>query len=255
MSSNLSVVIPAYNEEANIERTINAVLDQEIAPSMVYVVDNASTDKTPEIVSTYSGDVTLLHEQTKGTGAASRTGFAQALLGGAAIIARTDGDTVPRQNWTYNISEYLENRPDKVLVSGPSLPLKDEYYLPRDQLLLPGGRAMYKLTRAAMTGSLLPFRIAIGHNMAITAAGYEQIDGFAKTSIAELDEDIDLTLQVYRKFGYAALGYDRDMKVDTSMRRFRAVGYWGMNKYYKNPFKAPSSEERLAATDGNVDIR
>lgn len=255
MSLDVAVVIPVYNEETHIERTLEAVLNQEITPSEVYVVDNASTDKTPGIVEQYSNEVTLLREPRKGTGAASRTGFARAILDGAKVIARTDGDTVPQNNWTYKINEYLEDKPHKVLVSGPSLPLKDEYYKPRDAVLLPSGRALYKLTRMVMTGSRLPARIAIGHNMAITSEGYKQINGFAETSIAELDEDIDLTLQVFRKFGYAALGYNRDMKVNTSMRRFRTVGYWGMNKYYKNPFKVPLPEERLRATGGDVDIR
>lgn len=45
-----SVIIPAYNREHSIERTISSVLDQEFSDYEIIVIDDASTDKTIEIV-------------------------------------------------------------------------------------------------------------------------------------------------------------------------------------------------------------
>lgn len=55
MKKNLiSVVIPAYNEEAFIARTLQAVHAQDYKPYEVIVVDNASTDDTSRIASDYA---------------------------------------------------------------------------------------------------------------------------------------------------------------------------------------------------------
>jgi len=47
----VSIVIPARNEERNIERTVRAMLAQTYAPLEVIVVDDRSTDRTGEILS------------------------------------------------------------------------------------------------------------------------------------------------------------------------------------------------------------
>ena len=52
-----SVVIIAKNEEACIGRTIRALLEQTVPPHRVVVVDNGSTDATPEICSELGVDV------------------------------------------------------------------------------------------------------------------------------------------------------------------------------------------------------
>jgi glycosyltransferase involved in cell wall biosynthesis len=87
----LSVVIPAYNEEATILRVIEAVqsvgLDTEII-----VVDDCSRDGTVAKVQPLAdaGTVRLLrHEVNKGKGAALRTGFAGA-TGDVFIVQDAD---------------------------------------------------------------------------------------------------------------------------------------------------------------------
>lgn len=52
MTSVISVIIPAYNEEHNISRALNSLIDQTLDKSLfeVIVVDDNSTDKTIEIV-------------------------------------------------------------------------------------------------------------------------------------------------------------------------------------------------------------
>jgi poly-beta-1,6-N-acetyl-D-glucosamine synthase len=47
------LVTPAHNEEAFIEKTIESVIHQTVLPAKWVVVDDGSTDKTPDIISRY----------------------------------------------------------------------------------------------------------------------------------------------------------------------------------------------------------
>ncbi|GIW96025.1 MAG: dolichyl-phosphate hexose synthase [Pirellulaceae bacterium] len=76
----LSVVVPVYNEE----RTIGVLLERVVAvalPKEVIVVDDGSTDGTPEVLNAWSnraGVLVLRHPANRGKGAAIRTGLAHA---------------------------------------------------------------------------------------------------------------------------------------------------------------------------------
>ena len=72
----VSVLVPAYNAQDTIVRTIESVLAQQSASFEVIVVDDGSTDKTAEIVKRYADidvRVKLLTQSNQGTGAAIRT--------------------------------------------------------------------------------------------------------------------------------------------------------------------------------------
>jgi Glycosyl transferase family 2 len=50
------LVTPARNEEAFIEKTIVSVVNSRVLPAKWVIVDDASTDKTPEIIQRYAAD-------------------------------------------------------------------------------------------------------------------------------------------------------------------------------------------------------
>ena len=77
----LSIIVPAYNEEETIEEAVQSALDsplivddQEIDREVI-VVDDASTDLTPELLRTIDDPrvKVLHHAANKGKGAAIRT--------------------------------------------------------------------------------------------------------------------------------------------------------------------------------------
>ena len=76
----LLVVIPAFNEEIVLERTLTALL-QEVSVNQVLVVNDGSTDKTSEIVKTKNIQLLELPFNL-GVGAAMRAGFQFALENG-----------------------------------------------------------------------------------------------------------------------------------------------------------------------------
>ena len=56
-----SVVVPAYNEEDGIEACIESILAQTLKPRKVIVVNDGSTDRTPEILEKYKDRVTVVN--------------------------------------------------------------------------------------------------------------------------------------------------------------------------------------------------
>jgi len=82
------VLIPCLNEEAAIRCVVESVL---ALGAPVIVVDDGSTDRTPEILATLP--VTLLrHAQRQGKGQALRDGFREALRQGYDAVLTMDGD-------------------------------------------------------------------------------------------------------------------------------------------------------------------
>ena len=108
----ISIVIPVYNEEENIEpllEEIRGVMDKLKPPRRyeVICVDDCSTDKSPEILRRLRGThpflVTARHRVNCGESAAEATGFRLARGG---VIITIDGD---RQNDPADIPLFLEH--------------------------------------------------------------------------------------------------------------------------------------------------
>lgn len=77
----VSIVIPAYNAEKHIARSIDTVLAQSFADLEIVVVDDGSTDRTSEIIDWYSekyANVAAIHQENKGAAEARNTGIAYA---------------------------------------------------------------------------------------------------------------------------------------------------------------------------------
>jgi glycosyltransferase involved in cell wall biosynthesis len=87
----VAVIVPAYQEERLIGRTLAALPDYV---DIVVVVDDASTDKTAS-AALGSGDArvsVVVHPKNRGVGAAIVTGYRQALERGADVLAVMAGD-------------------------------------------------------------------------------------------------------------------------------------------------------------------
>ncbi len=74
MSIRVSVIIPAYNSGAYIERALESVLGQSRGGDEVIVVDDGSDDNTFEVVGKYAGRVRCIRQENAGASAARNTG-------------------------------------------------------------------------------------------------------------------------------------------------------------------------------------
>jgi peptidoglycan/xylan/chitin deacetylase (PgdA/CDA1 family)/glycosyltransferase involved in cell wall biosynthesis len=87
-----SVVVPAFNEEANIAATVRSLYASDYPAVEIIVVDDGSTDATAEIVaSLHLPGVRLVRQANAGKSAALNAGIARAR---GELIVLVDGDTV-----------------------------------------------------------------------------------------------------------------------------------------------------------------
>jgi len=92
----VAVVVPAFNEERAVAATVRGI---PAFADHVLVVDDASSDRTAEIVARLRrrGLEVLRHPRNRGVGAAIATGYARALALGAdaAVVMAGDGQMDP----------------------------------------------------------------------------------------------------------------------------------------------------------------
>jgi len=80
----LSIIIPAYNEEGRLPRTLEEIttfLGKQSYQAEIVVVENGSQDRTLEIAQEYAGRLPMIrvfHEEQRGKGLAVRRGMLEA---------------------------------------------------------------------------------------------------------------------------------------------------------------------------------
>ncbi|MBW2992608.1 glycosyltransferase family 2 protein [Candidatus Woesearchaeota archaeon] len=96
----LSIIIPAYNEEATIRQLMMLVLKVNLKEynidKEIIVVDDGSKDKTADIVKCFKGVRFIRHKKNKGKGAAVKTGISSS-TGDIIIIQDADLEYEPNE--------------------------------------------------------------------------------------------------------------------------------------------------------------
>ncbi len=110
------IIIPAFNEEANIGGVIDALMRHQKHAAIV-VVNDGSSDRTGEIARE-KGATVLTHPFNLGIGATMQTGFKYALMKGFDIAVQVDGDGQhPAGQVKDLVKTLLENSADLVVGS------------------------------------------------------------------------------------------------------------------------------------------
>lgn len=118
MSKCVSVIMAAYNGEAYISEAIASVLEQDYDGEVeLIVVDDGSTDQTPEIAEAFDS-VRVIRQSNTGQSLARNHGF---LLSRGDYIVYFDQDDILAPNCISSNSRLLESRPDLGSVAGTSL--------------------------------------------------------------------------------------------------------------------------------------
>ncbi len=219
----ISVIIPAYNEEACIAKSIEAVLAQHGIDFEIIVVNDQSTDKTQEILETYKA-VKIVRGAHIGLMHACESGRRVAT---GDIIVRMDADCIPPSDWLLRGSRYFDN-PRVVAVSGP-YDYTDASFVFRWVSLFVQ-KYIYTLSNIFLRTFFKSGGVMIGGNSFMRASTFEMIGGF-DTRIIFYGDDSDT---VKRLSAHGKAIFDRNLIVKSSARRFYREGMlkilW---KYFK----------------------
>src|SRR5215510_10931971 len=71
----ISVIIPAFNSGPHLRETLECVLAQTHRETEVIVVDDGSTDGTPDVIRSFAGRIRAVRQKNRGIGAARNRGF------------------------------------------------------------------------------------------------------------------------------------------------------------------------------------
>lgn len=109
----VSVVVPCFNAAPYLGATLRSVLDQTRPPAEIIVVDNGSTDGSPEIAEAFGPVLRLLRETRKGASAARVAGAAEAR--GEALMF-LDADDLIDPDTLEALAGTLARHPDAVAI-------------------------------------------------------------------------------------------------------------------------------------------
>lgn len=231
----ISIVIPAYNEEVNIEACIRA-MQEEIARSRadaeIIVANNASTDATGERAR--SAGAFVVDEPRKGITFARAAGYAAS---SGELVANIDADSLMPQGWLTTVEKRFSD-PSLLLLSGPYIyydtPLYVRFFT---RVFYIAGYVVNKVF-----GVLLGTESNVqGGNYVLRRSALEAIGGF-DTSISFYGEDTDIGRRV-SKLGKVVWTFALPMK--TSGRRLMNEGLvktgwtYAVNFFWITVFKRP----------------
>lgn len=120
---NISVAIPALNEEENIGDCLDSITSQMQWGDEVIVLDNGSTDRTAEIARSYEQVRVIDAPDSRFEDQGHYRGLANLRQLGAekatnAIVASTDADSVPPEGWLDRIRNHFETDDDLSVLWG-----------------------------------------------------------------------------------------------------------------------------------------
>jgi len=184
----VSVIIPAYNEEAGIAQTINSVLTLDYPREKldIILVDDGSSDRTFEIAKGYENDgVRVFTKKNGGKGAALNFGIARAR---GELIATMDADSALMPN---ALDELLPLFDEEVMAVTPAVKVK-----PENKLIVELQRIEYLMI--LFSRKLLSFIDSVpvtpGPFSIFRAEVFRKVGGFDEKNLVE-DQEICLRIQ------------------------------------------------------------
>lgn len=240
---NISVIIPAFNAEKTIKTNIDAVKSQINLQHQVevIVVDDGSTDSTPEILNRISG-IRVIKQQNRGPAAARNAG---AMASTGEILVFTDSDTVPHRDWLQFLVEPFSD--STIMATGGTYTIANT------------GSQLAELIqkeiehRHASYGSFIKF--AGTYNLAVRESLFAEINGFDESYRRASGEDNDLCYRILRcghQIRYVAeakVAHHHPEVLTKYLKDQCRHGFWRARLYLNHP-------ERLAGDSytGKTDI-
>lgn len=206
ITTHLSIIIPARNEEDNIGACIQSILNQSYSKNLyeIIVVNDHSTDSTASIVKTFNEPnikcIDLINFIGNETNSFKKKGIEVGIAqANGELIITTDADCIAPPNWLQTIAAfYEEKKPDLIVMpvsifpspSGVGLGVRFiEIFQALDFMTLQGitGSAVHKKVHSMCNGA----------NLAYTKKAFNTVNGFAGINDIASGDDMMLMHKIY----------------------------------------------------------
>ncbi len=182
LGADISVVIPARNEETRLPECLRRLREQTLQGFDVIVVDSASTDATGVVARSFGARV--LRVDQPGVGLARQTGFEAT---GRSLIVSTDADALPSPDWLERLVTPLRD-PATVCAFGT-------IRLVKRGILVSIGHGLFRAFQSVNLALRRP--ICCGPNFVVRAKAFHDVGGFAAGDAFPNDaEDVRLALKL-----------------------------------------------------------
>ncbi len=202
----ISVIVPTYNEEANIGACLKSLCSQTLPRDEyeIIVVDGNSRDRTREIAEGYADSVFI--QTSKKVGGARNDGVMRAR---GNIVATTDADCIIPPEWLEVIkNDFRSNRIAQLY--GTVYPIEDGI---KNRLSLMGANMF---SRAGYYTHSLYY--TLGCNTAFDKGAFIRVGMYR---CIDAGDDLEIARRI-RKIG--RVRFDSRMRVGFSMRRYQQFG-------------------------------
>jgi glycosyltransferase involved in cell wall biosynthesis len=118
----VSVVIPTFNRASLLREALDSVFAQTFTDYEVIVVDDGSTDGTPQMIERYNGRLRYIWQENRGPAEARNRGIAEAR---GEWIAFLDSDDMWHADKLARCMEYAGREPETAIVFHPMVEIDD----------------------------------------------------------------------------------------------------------------------------------
>ena len=198
----ISVIIPARNEEQNINACLNSLASQSYPKDLfeILVVDDFSTDKTAELVSNYAAqNVKLIQLKDFITDVDLNSYKKKAIeiaIGQSTgeLIVTTDADCTMSPTWLQTIAAFYEENKPAFIVMPVSYDCNNSFF---EKFQTLDFMTLQGITGAAVSKKMLS--MCNGANLAYTRKAFNEAGGFKGIDDIASGDDMLLMHKIYKK--------------------------------------------------------
>ncbi len=222
--ANVAVAIATLDRPGGLERCVHAVLDGEVLPREIVIVDQGTDERTPAFISSLEAGVVPVHYQRQAGRGLSRSRNAAIRQASATTIAFTDDDCVPHPHWVAAIANAIQAYPDAASVAGRVLPFGPEQegtfsVSPREST-----------EKREFRRRVAPWLVGSGGNLAVQRCWFFNVGGFDERlgagSSGHAAEDMDLIHRILRAGGCVVYEPDAVVYHERQTRTRRLTTRW-----------------------------
>lgn len=209
VSTKISVLVPARNEENNIQSLIEDLVNQKYPKNLleIIIVDDHSEDDTIEIAASFVKDhdyikILSLRSDEVGKKSAISRGVKEAK---GELIVTTDADCHLQKNWLFTLVQYYEKDKPKFISSTVCFHHDKSFFKKLQSLeflsLIASGAGSISMNAPVLCN---------GANLAYTKKAFEKVRGYESDSGFVSGDDVFLLLKIKKEFGNKTISFLKD---------------------------------------------